>query len=396
MLESIYIGMTGLSGYSKGLKVIANNTANMNTPGFKSSTLQFSNLFYGGGQSGGPDYSGGQYGFGLNTNGTTLSFKAGELRQSDNGLDLAMNGDGMFVLKDANGTYHYTRAGQFQFNADGILVDRTSGNKVMAMTDGGGLTEVNISGLKVNSGKATSTIKFSGNLLTSDGSKSISNIVVYDAAGGQHNLAMTLTSNTNNNTTPGNWDVELFDGSTSIGKSKLVFANGHLDPSANKISFMYSPSGVAAIPLSMDFSGDVTSFASGSLSTLSVLNQDGFAPSTITQTTFDNVGTLVLTYANGQTVKGSKLALGRFNSASDVAADGNNMFDAVSQSNWQIGTAGSGAFGQVSSKMVEASNVDLSEEFSNLIVMQRGYQASSQIISTANDMLQELFSMKGK
>ena len=396
MLESIYIGMTGLSGYSKGLKVIANNTANMNTPGFKSSTLQFSNLFYGGGQSGGADYSGGQYGFGLNTNGTTLNFKAGELRQSDNGLDLAMNGDGMFVLKDTNGTYHYTRAGQFQFDAAGILVDRTSGYKVMSMTDGGGLTELNISGLKINSGKATSTIKFSGNLLTSDGTKNVSDITVYDSAGGQHNLSMTLTSNTNNNTTPGNWDVELFDGSTSVGKSKLVFTNGHLDPSANKISLTYSPAGVAAIPLSLDFSGNVTSFASGSLSTLSVLNQDGFAPGTITQTTFDNVGTLVLTYANGQTVKGSKLALGRFNSESDVAADGNNMFDAVNQSNWQIGTAGSGAFGQVSSKMVEASNVDLSTEFSNLIVMQRGYQASSQIISTANDMLQELFSMKGK
>ena len=105
---------------------------------------------------------------------------------------------------------------------------------------------------------------------------------------------------------------------------------------------------------------------------------------------------MILTYANGQTVKGNKLALGRFNTIDDVRAEGSNMFEAVDQAQWQIGVAGSGAFGEISGKMIEVSNVDLSEEFSNLIVMQRGYQASSQIISTANDMLQELFSMKGK
>jgi flagellar hook protein FlgE len=90
MLESIYIGMTGLSGYSKGLRVIANNTANMNTPGFKSSTMQFSNLFYSqGGQTNGFSYGNNQFGFGLNANGASLNFKAGELRQTGNDLDLA-------------------------------------------------------------------------------------------------------------------------------------------------------------------------------------------------------------------------------------------------------------------------------------------------------------------
>lgn len=396
MLESIYIGMTGLSGYSKGLRVIANNTANMNTPGFKSSTLQFSNLFYGGGQSGGLNYSRGQYGFGLNTNGVSLNFKPGELRQTGNDLDLAMNGQGMFILKDTEGNYHYTRAGQFQFNDEGFLVDRTTGNKVMTFDTNGNLVEMNVSAMKVNAGKTSSTIKFNGNLLTSEGTKTVSGVTVYDSAGGQHSLSMKFTSNTNNGTTPGNWDIELFDGTTSVGKSKIVFTNGRLDPAAAKISMTYSPTGAAPMPLTLDFSGDVTSFASGNLSTMSFLSQDGYGPSTLTQTTFDNLGTLVLTYANGQTVKGNKLALGRFNALSDVTPDGNNMFDAVDQAQWQIGSAGSGAFGQVSGKMIEVSNVDLSEEFSNLIVMQRGYQASSQIISTANDMLQELFSMKGK
>lgn len=396
MLESIYIGMTGLSGYSKGLRVIANNTANMNTPGFKSSSMQFSNLFYGGGQSGGLNYGPGQYGFGLNTNGAALNFKAGELRQTGNDLDLAMNGQGMFIIKDAAGAYHYTRAGQFQFNSAGILVDRTTGSKVMGLDSSGGLVEMDIASLKTNAGKVTSTIKFNGNLSSSETTKSLTGLTVYDSSGGQHNLTLTLTNNTNNGTTPGNWDVELLDGTTSIGKSHLVFSNGRPDLTSNKINMTYTPTGGSPIPLTLDFSGDITSFSSGNLSTIAFLNQDGYGPSTLTQTTFDNLGTLIMTYANGQVVKGNKLALGRFNALSDVSAEGNNAFDAIDQSKWEIGYAGSGAFGEVSGKMIEISNVDLSEEFSNLIVMQRGYQASSQIISTANDMLQELFAMKGK
>lgn len=397
MLESIYIGMTGLSGYSKGLRVIANNTANMNTPGFKSSTMQFSNLFYSqGGQTNGFSYGNNQFGFGLNANGASLNFKAGELRQTGNDLDLALNGQGMFVLKDTAGQLHFTRAGQFQFNNQGILVDRTTGNKVMTFDNNGVLTETNISSLKVNAGKTSTAIKFNGNLLVSEGTKTVTGITVYDSAGGQHNLSMKFTSNTNNGTTPGNWDVELLDGTTSVGKSSIVFTNGKLDPAKAIVKMTYSPAGATAMPLDLDFSGDITSFASGNLSTISFLSQDGYGPSTLTQTTFDNVGTMILTYANGQTVKGNKLALGRFNTIDDVKAEGSNMFEAVDQAQWQIGVAGSGAFGEISGKMIEVSNVDLSEEFSNLIVMQRGYQASSQIISTANDMLQELFSMKGK
>ena len=395
MLESIYIGMTGLAGYSKGLRVIANNTTNMNTPGFKSSTMQFSNLFYEG-QYGGGGYGKGQYGFGLNTNGTALNFKPGELRQTGNDLDLALNGQGMFILRDAAGNYHYSRAGQFQLNSDGVLVDKTTGYKVMGLDSSNGLVEINIANQKVNAGKATATIKFTGNLSSSDSTKSISGVTVYDAAGGQHNLTLKLTSNSNNGTTPGNWDAELLDGATSVGKGQLVFTNGRLDPAASKLNISYTPAGGSAIPLTLDFSGDVTSFASGNLSTISFLSQDGFGPSTLAQTTFDNLGTLVLTYANGQTIKAGRIALGKFNSPQDVNADGNNMFSATDIGHWQIGAAGSGAFGEVNNKTVELSNVDLSEEFSNLIVMQRGYQASSQIISTANDMLQELFAMKGK
>src|SRR4051794_22833120 len=116
MLNSIYIGMSGLQGYSQGLRVIANNTANLNTPGFKGSTLQFADMFYSNNRTqAGP---GGmmQVGYGLNTAGTVLNFQQGELRQTGNSLDLAVDGQGLFTVKDASGDLHYTRAGQFSFN----------------------------------------------------------------------------------------------------------------------------------------------------------------------------------------------------------------------------------------------------------------------------------------
>src|ERR1044071_9789435 len=105
MLDSIYIGMSGLMGYSRGLRVIANNTANINTPGFKGASLQFGDLFYANGPASGAMTDGGvsQMGQGLTTYSTTLDFSQGDLRQSGNALDLAVDGQGLFTLKDEKG-----------------------------------------------------------------------------------------------------------------------------------------------------------------------------------------------------------------------------------------------------------------------------------------------------
>ena len=150
------------------------------------------------------------------------------------------------------------------------------------------------------------------------------------------------------------------------------------------------------MPLTLDFGKDVTSFASGTLSTLAFASQNGYGPAALTQVAFDSAGVVSLTYGNGQAVKGSKLVLARFDSMDAVEAIGENEFKAADGKSWSTGNAGNGSFGKVQSGMIEISNVDLSREFGDLVIMQRGYQASSQIVSTANDMLQELFSMKGK
>ena len=111
---------------------------------------------------------------------------------------------------------------------------------------------------------------------------------------------------------------------------------------------------------------------------------------------FDASGTLVATYVNGQTRKGAQLMLGRFGTPDAVRDLGGGLFAEAGGSAWQLGVAGEAGFASVRAGSLEISNVDLSREFSDLVILQRGYQASSQIVATANDMLQELFGMTRK
>jgi flagellar hook protein FlgE len=391
MLDSINIGMSGLMGYSKGLRVIANNSSNLNTPGFKSSSIQFADMFASTSAGGGGLM---QVGYGLNTTGTALNFKQGELRQTGNGLDLAVDGQGLFTLKDAAGLLHYTRAGQFQFDSDGVLVNRSDGKKVMGQGGDGAAGEISVAGARTKQGNGTTVVKFAGNLSSDQADFTVSSVKAIDAVGGQHDLTVKLTNT--NTTLAGSWTVELMQGATLVGTGQIIFASGRPQAGNSKVAITYSPAGVPPMDLTLDFSADVTSFAAGQLSTLAFGSQDGVAPGSLTDATFDATGTLVMTYSNGQTSKGSRLLLGRFDTLDAVAAVGGNQFDATNKLAWHTGVAGDGAFGAVKSGMVEVSNVDLSQEFSDLVIMQRGYQASSQIITTANEMLQELFSMRGK
>ncbi|WP_440534021.1 flagellar hook protein FlgE [Variovorax sp. YR566] len=404
MLESIYVGMTGLLGYSRGLRVIANNTANLNTPGFKSSSLQFADMFYTGGNLGGgsanQNYS--QVGFGLNTLGTTMSFKQGELRQTGNDLDMAVDGQGLFVLKDADGKVTYTRAGQFEFNTNGVLVNRAGGEKVMALDENGGFTEISLAGQTTDLGRPSSTFKLDGVIPSTGGTTPQQppasppdrmTIQVIDAMQVRHVLTPRFTVISSSATAGVNMKIELLDGTTVVGSGQLVYLDGKPKPESASVSITYTPPGLDPMALTLDMTE--TRFSGGTYS-VGVQSQDGLGSGSLSGTAFDASGTLKMTYTNGRTVNGRQLALARFDSPDAVGALGNNQFEILNKDAWHFGTGGEGAFGSVVSGRVEISNVDLSQEFSDLVIMQRGYQASSQVISTANDMLQELFSMKSK
>jgi flagellar hook protein FlgE len=371
VLDSIYVGMTGLLSYSRGLRVIANNTANMNTPGFKGSSLQFSDLGYTQ-QRWGADgaATSTQLGFGVSSLGTRLSFTQGDMRQTGNKLDLAVDGQGMFVLRKEDGTLSYTRAGQFTFNPDGVLVNQADNSPVLGYDAGGNLVQIALSGQATHPGKPTSRITFSGNLSSTATEQTVGNVKVTDAAGGEHSLTLKFTNSSN--TEAGAWGVEVMDGQTSLATGTVAFLDGKPVVGRSSLQFTYAPAGLSAQTVSLDFGVDVTSFASGNLSTLAMKSQDGVAPGALTGTSFDATGRLILTYGNGKTQEGPQLALARAESPEAVGTDGDNRFTVLEPSAWRTGTAGANGFGSVRSGTIEVSNVDLSREFSDLVVMQRG------------------------
>ncbi|VVE50594.1 flagellar biosynthesis protein FlgE [Pandoraea communis] len=390
MLDSIYVGMSGLLGYSNALRVISNNTANMNTPGFKASAAQFTDLFYDNSQAGrgnGPNY--GQLGYGMTSAGVTVNYAAGEIRSTGRLLDAGIDGIGWFVLRQTDGSYTYTRAGQFDIDADGWLINRTDRSRVMTLQNGQ-LSDVNISGMRTTPGKATSAVTFNGNLSSTATSQNVGNISVYDQTGTLHTLSMTLTNL--GASTSGTWLISVTEGGTTVGTGQLAFVNGTPTVATSRFTFAYAPLGG---DLTFDFTKDVTSYSGGNFSTITAGGQDGYGPGSETQASFDEVGNLVLGYSNGQSVKVAQLALANFRSTDDILAIGGNQFKSSSASGVSYGKAGDSVFGKLKTSSVEISNVDLSQEFSDLVIMQRGYQASSQVITTANDMLQQLFTMKG-
>ncbi|HRI55470.1 MAG TPA: flagellar basal-body rod protein FlgF [Anaerolineae bacterium] len=394
MIETIFIGMSGLTSYSSGLRGIANNVANLNTPGFKSSSMQFADMFHSNGDGVGQNQAwvGPDFGHGVTASGSSLNFRQGDLRQTGNTMDLAIEGQGLFVLKDSSGALSYTRAGQFEVNRDGILVDRISGAKVMALNDAGNLVELDISDQRLSTPKPTSSVTFSGNLSSTKANETVEGLTVIDAGGTQHTLTLLFVNDSS--TQAGQWKLTLKEGNTTIGTSTLNFVDGKPKADANKLSIDYTPAGQAKIALQLDFSGQVSSFASGTLSTLGVASQDGRMAGELTKFSFNDKGVMRFEYGNGQTVDGPRLALANVESPQLLKAAGNNSFVLKEGAELSYGRAGEGSFGALRAGSLEISNVDLSQEFSDMVIIQRGYQASAQIVSTANDMLQELFGMR--
>jgi len=393
MIDSIYIATSGLQGFEQGLQNISGNTTNLNTPGFKESTTQFADLFYTDSLSSGGQFNAGEVGMGLETLGTRINFKQGQFQTTNNSLDLAIDGQGYFILKGSDGAIHYTQDGEFKFDSSGTLISSTNGQTVMALDGSGNLVPITLTNLTTDSPQATTSVKFSGNLSSTATSDTISNVTVIDSAGTSHTLTLSFAPVSGST---GSWTATLKDGTTTVGSGTIAFSSGQPVSGSNTIAVTYTPSGASSMALTLDFSSNVTSFDSGTSSTLAVASKDGFAAGTLSGETFDSTGTLVLTYSNGQTAKSKQLALAQFNSPDDVVQAGSNEFNSAPGHAWTIGVAGSNGFGSIQSGVVEMSNVDLSQQFSDLVIMQRGYQASSQIISTANDMMTALFGMAGK
>lgn len=402
MFGSIFTSLTGLLGFSRGLDVLSHNISNLNTPGFKGEELQFRDLFYryGFGGGGSSDISGFQLGQGLDTTETRTRFQQGELRQTGNPGDLAIDGNGFFILR-RNGETFYSRAGQFEFAEDGFLVEKTSGARVAALQGSGGLQDINIAGLRANPPRATSEIRFIGNLSRGSASHVLDAVTVNDAVNGTHPLNITFTDNST--VAPGSWTVEIKDINDAVVATGEIRYQGNGSPEVgfNTLTFSFSPPGAPAMEITLDFGepGDFsgsTSFSGGATSDLSVTSQNGFGAGSLTRVTFDDKGTLTISYSNGQTADHQRLALAWFDNLQDLSQLGGGLFEDGNGLRPTISGASDSIMGRIVGESVELSNVELTEQFTDMVVIQRGYQASSQVISVANEMMQQLLDIRSR
>jgi flagellar hook protein FlgE len=395
MLGSIYIGLSGMKAFSRGLQTISNNVANLNSPGFKAATTNFDDVYSHSGKDStyatGSDTS--ASGEGVSFSASLIDFAQGELRQTDGDLDLAIDGSGFLVLlKDGNS--FYTRTAEFEVDKDGYISQKGSGSRLGVLDGSGKVVELSIDADRTIAPKATTTVKLADNLSSSATTATISDVTVYDALGGKQTWTATFEKV---QTAIGEWTVTVTDqdGGT-VGTQSLQFIGSTVDPTTSKLSFSKAVTGSDPVSVTFDFSSGVTSFSAGTTSTLRASSVDGTGVGSISGITIDEDGQVKLTYTNEETKIRGFVAVADFRDPQELQPLGNGLYRSAGHGPTRIVSSETEGAGRVLSRQSEASNVDLSEQFGNLIMIQRGFQASSQVISVTNDMIQQLFGIRGQ
>lgn len=380
MLQALFNSLSGLFAFSKSLDTVSNNIANMNTPGFRGSDSYFENIMDG---------------YGTRVAGTGIDTTEGQIEQTGIATDLAINGEGLFILKDPEtGNVYYSRAGQFVFDANGYLVDSATSYRVEGIDQNGNLTDININKLKTLPAQATTTVDVTGNISPQDSTTSISSITVYDAQGVAHTYTATLTNNTA--TTPGSWLVAFTDSNgNAVGNGEIRFnTDGSIQTGYNTIQLGLDMGGTTQnVTFNFGAAGTTsgTTSYSGISSQLNASPEDGHGVIGIASYSFDQYGTLQLTYSDQETKQGPRVALAAFPDENSLQMLTGRLYQASTIQTRQIGGAGDGVFGQITGGSLEMSNVDLTQELAEMIVIQRGYQASSRVMTVTNSMLQDLY-----
>jgi flagellar hook protein FlgE len=395
MLGAIYIGLGGMNAYTQGLQTVSNNVANLNTAGFKATSVTFSDLFSVGGS--GLTFTGNgsseTKGSGVAVGSKFLDLSEGELRESVNDLDLAIQGSGFLVLFN-NGTTYYSRTGQFVVDKDGYISEQGSSGYRLAVLDAQGRpVAVNIDAKRTSAPAATTKIVFTDNLSSSGSEDTVSDIAVFDSRGGTHSWTASFAKNAD---TPNAWNVTVKDGTDkTVGTSTLKFIGSAVDPTTATFTAFDSPDGADDLSVTLDFSG-VTSFSAGSVSTLRTSSVDGDGVGSLTTVILDDTGKIKLTYSNGKTDLLGAVAIADFRDPQELKQVGDGHFRDTGTGEKRYLPSATEGVGTLLSKKIEASNVNLTQEFGDLILIQRGFQACSQVVSVSNDMIQQLFGIRGQ
>ncbi len=431
MPSPFFTGLSGLRAHARAVEVVANNLANLNTVGFKGSRSDFRDLFY---QQIGQSRSGvvSQIGVGAAPISVSRRFEQGTVQNTGGLLDAAVQGEGFFIVEEGDLTL-YTRAGNFQLNQDQEIVtisgeqvqgwvrDRTTG----AVNTNLPRVPITLQGNDRIEPTATTAISVNANLQTGSVLPFSRPIEIFDSLGAPHILTLTFTpvAPTGNNsaayaisaTMPANEAIDLTtnltpttDPSVVAGNVVIEFdQNGALDPAsptsaaldmtATTPNYAYA-NGAAPMNITWNFVDDllqprITSVASASAVT--DLSQNGSASAELVSISVADGGQINGLYSDGRTQQLAQLALARFTNSQALQAVGNNNFVRTAAAGEPLeGTANSGGLGSIVGLSLESSNVDIAKEFTDLLTYQRGFQANSRVITTADELNQEALNLK--
>ncbi len=411
----MYSAISGLKAHQVKLDVTGNNIANVNTVGFKSSQATFedtlSQLMRNG--SAPTDGTGGtnpaQVGLGVKVAGITTNFAQGTQQSTGRATDFMISGDGFFVTKFGNESL-FTRAGSFDYDASGKIV--TPDGAVLqgwmaedgAVNTNGAVTDLTVPFGQVMDPTVTTKGSVVGNLTTSAvvasaGPPAVpatslqTQITAYDSLGTAHQIALTFTK-----TAPNTWSVAASEGGTPIGTPQNLTFSPTTGKALTGMTFDVDVfTSAAATPnwpadISIDLS-NMTEF--GGKSSLAPMDVDGNAMGTLQSIALSGDGTIMGVYSNNLREPIGKLAMASFANPSGLAKSGNTSFRVGDNSGQPaIGEANAGGRGSLVAGALEMSNVDLAEEFTGLIVAQRGFQANSRVITSSDEVLQDLVNLK--
>jgi flagellar hook protein FlgE len=406
-MSSFSIPLTGLEASSTALNTIANNLSNMNTTAFKSQNVSFSDLFY---QQIGSNGAGDplQVGAGTQVGSTETDFSQGSIDETGNATDVALNGNGFFVVQNGGQT-EYTRDGNFTLSSAGALTTQ-GGQQVMGYPVVNGAVDTNapLAAIQIPVGQveqpaATSTMSMTANLDAGAAAGTVvpAQITVYDSLGVSHVATVDFTAQGGGAWT---YSISLPAGDATGGANltgTLQFnANGDLTaPAANVagIQFTGLADGASNLNITWDLYGSnnqptITQVASASA--VSATNQNGFASGEYSGFTIASNGVVSAAFSNGQTTPVGQLALASITNEQGLTiAAGNNYNTTLASGAASIGVAGSAGLGTMQDEALEQSNVDISTQFSDLIVAQQAFEASSKAITTFDTVSQETINM---
>jgi flagellar hook protein FlgE len=413
MFTSFSTALSALNALSTAVDVVGNNLANLNTPGFKASASSFHDLVT---QSLGAGLGETQVGFGVGRPTTLRQFSQGAIQSSSGPLDAAIQGDGFLVIRDRAGSILYTRGGALQVDKGGSLLTAT-GERLQGWVEQNGVLNTNgaLSDIVVPVGTLKAPItstQFSFDL-NLDAAASAgpppaqfsTAIEFFDSLGTSHLVTVNYTKNAN----PNQWDYSITVPDADF-TAPLTPVTGTLQfDSLGKLTDPPSTGPLPAIALTglADGAQDMTmtwQVYNGQAprltqyaqpSALSANAQDGSPAAQLVRVALADGGKVLAQYSNGQQVMVAQLAMAAVRNPESLLAAGNNNYLLSARSALPaIGVPETGGRGTILGGATEFSNVDIAREFTNLIMLQRGYQANARVVTAVDELSQETINLK--